>query len=335
MGGFAAVLQAVLSFCSAFPHPKISLKGNRNAQCDTISSQLPTGERSDRFVIPSLRMSLSSSSLLESLSEACSKSLQRPVTLQPSSGGGGSGGGGAQTMAVLDEISGNKYFVKTCRKTEMLRAEYLGVKEMAETETIRVPTPIAVGETPDGRTSFVVLEYLTMTSPSSGKDLARLMGRQLAQLHRHTSAKGFGFHIDNTIGATPQPNTPWMENWADFWDRNRLGHMLKLTDNCGLSSSEVDALRTKTRALLSHNPKSSLLHGDLWGGNKGYASFGESIHPVIFDPATYYGDREADLAMTELFGGFSSDFYQGYNEEWPIVHEGYKNRKVVYNLYHV
>jgi fructosamine-3-kinase len=216
----------------------------------------------------------------------------------------------------------------------MLRAEYLGVKEMAETQTIRVPKPIAFGDTPDGRTSFVLMEYLSMTS-SSGNDVAWQMGRQLAQMHRHTSAKGFGFPIDNTIGATPQPNTPWMEDWADFWDRNRLGHMLKLTDDCGLSSSEVDALRTKTRALLSHNPKPSLLHGDLWGGNKGYATFGEEIHPVIFDPATYYGDREADLAMTELFGGFSSGFYQGYNEEWPILHEGYNQRKVVYNLYHM
>jgi len=239
-------------------------------------------------------------------------------------------------MAVLDDVSGHKYFVKTCRKTEkdMLRAEYLGVKEMAETQTIRVPTPIAFGETPDGRTSFVLMEYLSMTS-TSGNDLARQMGRQLAQMHRHTSPKGFGFSIDNTIGATPQPNTPWMEHWADFWDRNRLGPMLKLTNDCGLSSSEVDALRTKTRALLSHNPKPSLLHGDLWGGNKGYATFGEDRHPVIFDPATYYGDREADLAMTELFGGFSSEFYQGYNEEWPILHEGYKQRKVVYNLYHI
>lgn len=286
----------------------------------------------------SCRMSSTSSSLLDSMSEACSKSLQRPVTLRPTSGGGGSGGGGAQTMAVIDEETGQKFFVKTCRKTnnDMLRAEYLGVKEMADTHTIRVPTPIAYGETPDGRTSFVLMEYLNMSSSSSsGKNLSREMGRQLAQMHRHTSgSQGFGFHIDNTIGATPQPNIPWMDDWADFWDRHRLCHMLQLTDDCSLSPSEVDALRTKIRSLLSHKPQPSLLHGDLWGGNKGYAKFGQDLHPVIFDPAPYYGDREADLAMTELFGGFSSDFYEGYNEEWPIP-QGYNQRKVVYNLYHM
>jgi fructosamine-3-kinase len=122
----------------------------------------------------------------------------------------------------------------------------------------------------------------------------------------------------NTIGATPQPNLPWVEDWADFWDQHRLGHMLKLTGNAGLSGGDVEKLRTKTRQLLSHKPEPSLLHGDLWGGNKSYAEVDGKVLPIIFDPATYYGDREADVAMTYLFGGFGADFYEGYKSEWPL-----------------
>lgn len=279
---------------------------------------------------------------LEAISEACSSSLQRPVKLEPASGGGYAGGGGAQTSAVVDVTTGNKYFVKSCRTNkQMLRAEYLGVKEMADTHTIQVPTPVAYGDTNDG-SAFVVFEYLDMGAPSS-PELSREMGRQLAKMHRHHGTRNmFGFHVNNTIGATPQPNLPWMDDWAEFWDQHRLGHMLKLTGDCGgMSPKDVDALRVKTKALLSHHkPSPSLLHGDLWGGNKGFARLkggaeGEVITcPVIFDPATYYGDREADLAMTELFGGFTNDFYEGYEEEWPIP-QGYEQRKVVYNLYHV
>jgi len=101
-------------------------------------------------------------------------------------------------------------------------------------------------------------------------------------------------------------------------DTHRLGHMLKLTGNAGLSQKEVDQLRQKTRELLSHNPQPSLLHGDLWGGNKGFCTKDGKTIPVIFDPATYYGDREADVAMTYVFGGFSGDFYKGYESEWPL-----------------
>ena len=137
--------------------------------------------------------------------------------------------------------------------------------------------------------------------------------------------------MDNTIGATFQPNT-WTTEWADFWDQHRLGHMLRLTDNVGLSDADAQKLRDKTKQLLApsteHTPLPSLLHGDLWGGNKGYCretcidetgnDGTEKVVPVIFDPATYYGDREADIAMTHLFGGFGSDFYEGYESEWPL-----------------
>eukprot|EP00543_Licmophora_paradoxa_P007016 CAMPEP_0202453490 /NCGR_PEP_ID=MMETSP1360-20130828/11456_1 /ASSEMBLY_ACC=CAM_ASM_000848 /TAXON_ID=515479 /ORGANISM="Licmophora paradoxa, Strain CCMP2313" /LENGTH=257 /DNA_ID=CAMNT_0049072599 /DNA_START=52 /DNA_END=822 /DNA_ORIENTATION=+ len=252
--------------------------------------------------------------MLNKMSEAVSESLGRTVRLTQSTGGGYSGGGGASTSAVIDQEGQTKYFVKSAYgEIDMLRAEYLGVKEMSSTRSIRVPTPVAFGE--EGSKAFVVFEYLNFCG---GGDEFQL-GVQLAKMHRHFSENGkFGFHVDNTIGATPQPNMPWCDNWADFWDTHRLGHMLKLTGDAGLTNDDVEALRKKTRELLSeHNPSPSLIHGDLWGGNKGYAKEEDgSIVPVIFDPATYYGDREADVAMTYLFGGFGSDFYKGYESEW-------------------
>lgn len=275
--------------------------------------------------------------LLESMSKACTASLGKEVNLKPARGGGASGGGGASVSAAVDDNTGEKYFIKSASVSgggdKMLRAEYLGVKDMAETGTIKVPNPIAFGEHHGAPRdiAFVVFEYLDFCGGGSGFEL----GQNLAKMHRSLSAnKKFGFHVDNTIGATPQPNLPWVDNWADFWDQHRLGHMLKLTGNAGLDDSKIEKLRSKTRELLSHNPEPSLIHGDLWGGNKGYAKVNDKVVPVIFDPATYYGDREADVAMTYVFGGFGPDFYDGYESEWPLP-EGHEKRKVVYNLYHI
>jgi fructosamine-3-kinase len=276
-----------------------------------------------------LQMSKTTEPYIEALSQAASEALGRTVRLEPASGGGFSGGGGASTSAVVDSETGIKYFVKAASGArDMLKAEYLGVKDMAETNTIRVPTPVAFGD--HGNRAFVIFEYLEFCSGGSHYEL----GQQLAKMHRHVSDKGFGFHVDNTIGATPQPNLPWLDDWADFWDQHRLGHMLMLTHDAGYSADTAKQLRKKTRELLSHTPEPSLIHGDLWGGNKSFCKDGDKVVPCIFDPATYYGDREADVAMTYVFGGFSGDFYKGYEEEWPLP-EGHENRRTVYNLYHI
>lgn len=161
----------------------------------------------------------STETYMDALSKAASESLGTPVSLKPTSGGGYSGGGGASTSAVMDE-KGNKYFVKAASGgLDMLKAEYLGVKAMSDTNTIRVPTPICYGDFQNR--AFAVFEYLEFGGAGSQFEL----GQQLAKMHRHTSDKGFGFTVDNTIGATPQPNLPWMDNWADFWEKNRLDHM--------------------------------------------------------------------------------------------------------------
>eukprot|EP00546_Thalassionema_frauenfeldii_P008131 CAMPEP_0178912122 /NCGR_PEP_ID=MMETSP0786-20121207/10082_1 /TAXON_ID=186022 /ORGANISM="Thalassionema frauenfeldii, Strain CCMP 1798" /LENGTH=191 /DNA_ID=CAMNT_0020584659 /DNA_START=137 /DNA_END=709 /DNA_ORIENTATION=- len=180
----------------------------------------------------------------------------REVNLVPTGGAGGSGGGGATTSAMVDTISGDKYFVKSARnKLDMLRAEYLGVKEMADTNTIQVPTPIAFGQHEPTNQAFCIFEYLEFCGGGNQYEL----GVQLAKMHRYTSENGmFGFHVNNTIGATFQPNTPWMDDWVEFWLEYRLGHMLRLTGNARCKQTKIDDL------ILSHNPKPSLLHGDLW-----------------------------------------------------------------------
>ena len=308
------------------PTMSMSMNGHRPTARSLLLSlaTLPLLQPSSAFtILPraasrasflSLEMS-SAATMMDAMSEAVSKSLGKTVRLEAASGGGYRGGGGASTSAVVDPETGNKYFVKSAGGGhDMLRAEYLGVKEMSETNTIQVPKPVAFGDGPHN-IAFVVFEYLDFCGGGSGYEL----GVQLAKMHRCTSENGkFGFHVDNTIGATPQPNLPWMDDWPNFWDEHRLRHMLKLTGGAGLSKADVEKLRSKTRELLSHKPTPSLLHGDLWGGNKSYAKVDGKVVPIIFDPATYYGDREADVAMTYLFGGFSSDFYEGYESEWPL-----------------
>ena len=147
------------------------------------------------------------------------------------------------------------------------------------------------------------------------------MGRMLAALHRHTNDR-FGWATDNWIGLSPQRNG-WSNEWAEFF----LGRRLKpQAAKCGL----LDDLPDVRKILEGHRPHASLLHGDLWSGNAGFTKEG----PVIYDPAVYYGDREADLAMTELFGGFPDEFHGAYRKEFPLD-AGYERRKHLYNLYHL
>jgi fructosamine-3-kinase len=271
-------------------------------------------------------------SLLETISLAASESLGRTVKLERTREGGYSGGGGASTFVVEDSASGEKFFVKSgTGAIGMLAAELRGVQEIFDTGTVRVPRPIAAGEGP-GSQAFAVFECLRFAPGGVGSQFE--LGQRVARMHRIASRVGYGFHVNNTIGATPQQN-PWTADWADFWIHHRLEHMLKLTDDAELSASDVQRLCSKTRELISHNPSPSLLHGDLWGGNKGFVAESDgSVAPCVFDPATYYGDREADVAMTHLFGGFTSEFYDGYNAEYPL-HDGHEQRRTVYNLYHI
>jgi fructosamine-3-kinase len=238
-------------------------------------------------------------------------------------------GGGDINQAFSMGSGTRRYFVKANRaeRLPMLEAEADALHALAATYSVRVPQPLCTGTAAER--AFLVLEYLDLRG--SG-DAARL-GAQLAALHRAPQAR-FGWAHDNWIGSTPQPNG-WQHDWIAFWRDQRLGFQLRLAAQNGYGG----ALQRDGELLLArldgffdgYTPAPSLLHGDLWGGNHGYLADGT---PAIFDPAVYVGDRECDLAMSELFGGFEPGFYAAYGEAWPLD-AGYAVRKTLYNLYHI
>jgi len=237
-------------------------------------------------------------------------------------------GGDINQAEQLVGQDGRRFFVKLNRaeRLAMFEAEADGLNEIAASGTITVPHPVCTGI--DGPHSFLVLDYLEL----NGRDDPAELGRQLAAMHRTTQPR-FGWWRDNTIGATPQTNAQ-ADDWLDFWRDRRLGFQLSLAARNGAPQRlirEGERLQANLPVFFkSYAPLPSLLHGDLWGGNFGFANG----RPVLFDPAVYYGDREADLAMTELFGGFPAAFYAAYREAWP-VDPGYEVRKTLYNLYHI
>jgi len=240
-------------------------------------------------------------------------------------------GGGSINSALRFRGRERSYFVKlnAASAVAMFEAEAQGLQELAGSAAVRVPEVICYGVI-EAR-SYLICEWLELGA--AGQRSAGMLGRQLADMHRHTRPV-FGWLRDNTIGSTPQCNLE-SADWIAFWREQRLGFQLKLGARNGFPSSLLDKgerLVTRLDKLLDgHRPAASLLHGDLWGGNWGALADGS---PVLFDPAVYYGDREADIAMTELFGGFPDAFYVAYRESWPLD-EGYAMRRTLYNLYHI
>ncbi len=240
-------------------------------------------------------------------------------------------GGGSINDAYLLQSNSHSYFIKLnqVHLEFMFEAEAQGLEEMRALNCVRIPEVICYGQG-DGH-SYLVLEYIELASLRG--QAGQLLGKQLAQLHRHTQPY-FGWHCDNTIGSTPQENNR-EHDWLTFWQQHRLGAQLEIAAKNGFHGR----LQDKGKELLdkvplffdNYSPTPALLHGDLWAGNAGADSQG---NPVIFDPACYYGDRETDIAMTELFGGFDHHFYSAYQAEYPLD-SGYKSRKTLYNLYHI
>lgn len=234
-------------------------------------------------------------------------------------------GGGGINEAWRFNFGERNLFVKinVRQQASMFSAEAQGLREIHQTRAIRCPSVLAQGVV--GDRAYLLLEAINMTNVGD----YGVMGQMLAKLHRH-SAKHFGFWGDNTIGSTAQVNT-WSNDWVDFFSRQRLRYQLDLAHQRGLALEEGYSLLEIVGSFFETSPEASLLHGDLWNGNVAFDSEG---NPVVFDPACYYGDREADLAMSELFGGFPESFYRGYEEVWPL-RPGYSRRKHLYNLYHI
>ena len=239
----------------------------------------------------------------------------------------------AEGCIVKQKVRGadGYYFIKigSLNDLTLLMSEKIGLEALAVTRAIKVPKVIFVGET--STCSILICEYLDLKKDNllSGE----ILGKQLALLHQNSN-EFFGLSEDNWIGLNPQKNH-WQENWISFFKKYRLQPQLIWAFERGYRSSLEEKSERLMEALPlffdQYKPKPSLLHGDLWSGNWGTIN---NTTPVIFDPAIYYGDREADLAMTKLFGGFPQVFYDAYNYQWGLDY-GFKVRQNLYNLYHL
>ncbi|MDX1516284.1 MAG: fructosamine kinase family protein [Woeseiaceae bacterium] len=243
--------------------------------------------------------------------------------------------GGDINAAWRVDSGDDRLFVKstTADKLAMFEAEAEGLEEIAASGTIRVPEVIASGQTDDN--AFLALEWLDFEAPTTAVETA--LGERLAAMHAHTADR-FGWHRDNTIGLTPQVNSRH-DDWIQFFRRHRLDFQLDLAARNGYGG-DVQSLGRQLADNLDKlfegdEPEPSLLHGDLWSGNWA-ATDGE---PVIFDPAVYYGDRESDIAMTRLFGGFGRAFYDAYDASVRQTNGSRSNRgderEALYQLYHL
>lgn len=239
-------------------------------------------------------------------------------------------GGGSINSAFRFEAGERAWFVKLNRaeRLAMFEAEAAGLAQLAQPGAPRVPKVVTLGVS--GAYAFLVLEYIPLRAAAAPVQ-ARL-GEELAALHQ-VGAERFGWERDNTLGTTPQPNA-WEADWLVFFRHRRLGFQLELAAANGypqLADQAAPLLEGLPTLFSGYRPRPSLVHGDLWSGNVASDLQGR---PVIFDPACHFGDRESDLAMSELFGGFTASFYEAYHAAWPLE-PGYEVRRELYQLYHV
>jgi fructosamine-3-kinase len=245
----------------------------------------------------------------------------------------GVSGGDISQAARLKLADGRRVLVKWRGGSlpGLFTAEQRGLTLLHSAGTLRIPAVLVCSEATAHHPAFIAMEWLD-TGPKTTA-AAQKLGLGLAALHRLT-ASSFGLEHDNFIGANPQPNHP-ADNWVDFFRERRLGYQMELAGQNGRlprpRAQRLEKLLGRLSDWLPAHPPASLLHGDLWGGNWLTATSGE---PVLIDPAVYYGHHEADLAFTELFGGFPAAFYAAYQASWPLE-SGYDERKELYNLYHL
>ncbi len=245
-------------------------------------------------------------------------------------------GGCISETAIWTLDNGQRLFAKTesLERYGLLEAEADGLRALANSNTIRVPRVWAVGAVPESHVAFLLSEFIETSSASQASYEA--LGRQLAALHRQSPQQnGFGWHRDNFIGSTPQPNA-MRHQWSEFFAELRLGYQLRLAVDQRRATKRlqdaVEKIIGGLHPLLVVSPEPpALLHGDLWSGNFLTDS---RQRPVLIDPAVYQGDREAEFGMLELFGNCPPVFYDAYHATYPL-RDGWRERAELYMLYHV
>ncbi len=263
------------------------------------------------------------------ISEQISSALDMPFICQHQKKA--TGGDTHQSFVIRDER--HRFFVKTHPLDERrpLKCEADGLRALASVNGVQVPSVITCGElSAEGQQiEYLVLSHLRFRDKQSAQDYYAL-GEMVARLHSAGGYHGYGWETNNFIGGSVQVNG-WYSNWADFFAEQRIGSMLERLSQKGQTLTNNDQLVETVRATLKgHQPTPALLHGDLWRGNAGVTCHG----PAIYDPAVYVGDNEADIAMTSLFGGFPTSFYDGYEAHCPLAPD-YAVRKPIYQLYHI
>jgi fructosamine-3-kinase len=243
-------------------------------------------------------------------------------------------GGNISAEYRIDTVAG-RYFLKVNSASfapEMFRAERDGLQAIRETGTVAVPR-VHRADTVEGH-SFLLMDFVESKRPDES-DYQRL-GTQLAELHRYKqSGSGikFGFPSDNFIGRLPQSNRSHSD-WAEFYWHERIFSQLQRAHGAGLIQSQMIPDGGKAIALFRNTfgeVKPSLLHGDLWGGNYLISTRGT---PCLIDPAVYYGHCMVDIAMSHLFGGFGTDFYDAYHRVIPKP-DHYDAQIELYQLYYL
>lgn len=271
-------------------------------------------------------------SLKEALSSTCgiNTSLSQSFKLQ---------GGEINKSYGLQLSNGKVLFMKTNEKSKvsLFEAESLSLLTIKNTKTINTPNLIAMG-TDNGEHvgySFLLMDYVELGNIP--ENFWETFANNLALMHKYDTKNimqnnNYGFICDNFIGLNKQINTP-KEKWIDFFRENRLLPQIKMAESYFEKEdfSKIDKFLSLLDKILIEPEKPSLVHGDLWGGN---VLCGTDGMPYLIDPACYIGHSEVDIAMTELFGGFSESFYQSY-KELGLIQSEYQNRRDVYNLYHL
>ncbi len=245
-------------------------------------------------------------------------------------------GGGDINQAAQVLTPQGRYFLKWHRSppSRFFECEARGLALLAGAGAVRAPAVLGYGSVPGSQTAFLILEWIERGSGGKDSAAAETLGRGLAQQHLLEQDR-YGLDHDNYIGRLPQPNAP-TDSWLAFYRDQRLGAQRDLARRLGYLPTKRERLLDQLMDSLSRwidetQCRPSLLHGDLWGGNWMVA---EGSEPVMIDPAVYIGDREADLAMTALFGGFPSTFYAAYREAFPLA-PGYEERQPLYKLYYL